>query len=240
MDLMDVVPPAPAAPSAAYTKTREHLANPPLEPTPALSSAALSSALATSTGYGPEITVPELFENLTTTVLPGFTLPAAPPEGTTSRIPAAAGGPPPEHPAATASAAAIVMALAIATPAPELQEETPREAVACGRVFRKGDIIYRCATCALDSTCVLCGPCFNAQEHVGHTTFVYTSLGGGCCDCGVRCAAADGGGDVVGMECRLTKAVRTWKHRIARRGSCRSSAASTAKFPCRETVSSCR
>ncbi|KAJ3363174.1 hypothetical protein GGF32_004745 [Allomyces javanicus] len=186
MDPMDVVPPAPAGLSAAYPTTRKHLADPPRAPTQDLPAAALSSSLATSTGYGPEIAISELFERITATVLPGFTLPAAPPEGTASRIPAAAGGPPPEHPAATASAAAIVMALAAARPAPMPQEEAPREAVACGRVFRKGDIIYRCATCALDSTCVLCGPCFNAQDHTGHTTFVYTSLGGGCCDCGDR------------------------------------------------------
>ncbi|KAI9150973.1 hypothetical protein H9P43_009588 [Blastocladiella emersonii ATCC 22665] len=55
---------------------------------------------------------------------------------------------------------------------------------ACGRVFRKNDILYRCATCALDSTCVLCAACYEAQDHAGHDVYVHSSMGGGCCDCG--------------------------------------------------------
>lgn len=54
----------------------------------------------------------------------------------------------------------------------------------CGRLFRKGEPVYRCRTCALDDTCVLCSKCFNASNHDDHDVFVSISTGsGGCCDC---------------------------------------------------------
>ncbi|KAI8143673.1 hypothetical protein BJV82DRAFT_558238 [Fennellomyces sp. T-0311] len=55
----------------------------------------------------------------------------------------------------------------------------------CGRVFRKGEPVYRCRNCGLDGTCVLCSRCFHASNHENHTVFVSISPGsGGCCDCG--------------------------------------------------------
>jgi E3 ubiquitin-protein ligase UBR1 len=56
----------------------------------------------------------------------------------------------------------------------------------CGRVFKKGEQIYRCRSCALDDTCVLCATCFRSSGgHVGHDVVISISgTGGGCCDCG--------------------------------------------------------
>jgi Putative zinc finger in N-recognin (UBR box) len=56
---------------------------------------------------------------------------------------------------------------------------------ACGHMFRKGDGIFRCRTCGLDDTCVLCASCFKATGHDGHdTNFSYSAGSGGFCDCG--------------------------------------------------------
>ncbi|GAA6062341.1 hypothetical protein JCM10212_006591 [Sporobolomyces blumeae] len=58
----------------------------------------------------------------------------------------------------------------------------------CGHVFRPGESVYRCRTCGVDSTCVLCAKCFHASGHVqqGHdvTMSVHSGVGAGCCDCG--------------------------------------------------------
>jgi E3 ubiquitin-protein ligase UBR1 len=55
----------------------------------------------------------------------------------------------------------------------------------CGRVFKKGDVVYRCRTCGLDDTCVMCVDCFSAEAHAGHDIqFSVGTSGGGCCDCG--------------------------------------------------------
>jgi hypothetical protein len=56
----------------------------------------------------------------------------------------------------------------------------------CGKYFRKGDLTFRCATCGMDPTCVLCVDCFKQQNHEKHDTYMNTSHGGGMCDCGVR------------------------------------------------------
>ena len=56
---------------------------------------------------------------------------------------------------------------------------------ACGHIFKSGEATYRCKTCTLDDTCVLCSRCFEASDHTGHMVFVTISPGNsGCCDCG--------------------------------------------------------
>ncbi|RKP02044.1 hypothetical protein CXG81DRAFT_18219 [Caulochytrium protostelioides] len=55
----------------------------------------------------------------------------------------------------------------------------------CGHVFRPGEAVYRCRTCGLDETCVMCTRCFQASNHHGHDTSFSVAEGtGGCCDCG--------------------------------------------------------
>lgn len=80
-----------------------------------------------------------------------------------------------------------------ATPPPGLSTEEviggeygeDRKGMPCGHVFKKGEAIYRCRDCALDDTCVLCAPCFNASNHEGHDiVFSVSNSSGGCCDCG--------------------------------------------------------
>ncbi|OMJ25777.1 E3 ubiquitin-protein ligase ubr1 [Smittium culicis] len=68
----------------------------------------------------------------------------------------------------------------------ELIEYTEvRRGQLCGHVFRRGEGVYRCKTCAIDDTCVLCTRCFHATNHDGHdTSFSINSGTGGCCDCG--------------------------------------------------------
>jgi E3 ubiquitin-protein ligase UBR1 len=62
---------------------------------------------------------------------------------------------------------------------------TEQRSSICGRVFKKGDVIYRCKTCGLDDTCVLCVDCFSSEIHAGHDIqFSISTAGGGCCDCG--------------------------------------------------------
>ncbi|KAI9474806.1 hypothetical protein BDB00DRAFT_879700 [Zychaea mexicana] len=55
----------------------------------------------------------------------------------------------------------------------------------CGHLFKKGESVYRCRSCGLDDTCVLCARCFHATNHDGHDVKIWISRGaGGCCDCG--------------------------------------------------------
>ncbi|KAI9840731.1 MAG: hypothetical protein M1837_001354 [Sclerophora amabilis] len=55
----------------------------------------------------------------------------------------------------------------------------------CGHIFKSGEATYRCKTCTIDDTCVLCSRCFDASDHTGHMIFVSVSPGNtGCCDCG--------------------------------------------------------
>ncbi|KAJ2159520.1 E3 ubiquitin-protein ligase ubr1 [Coemansia sp. RSA 552] len=55
----------------------------------------------------------------------------------------------------------------------------------CGHVFKRGEGVYRCKSCSMDDTCVLCTRCFQATDHAGHdTSFSVNSGTGGCCDCG--------------------------------------------------------
>ncbi|KAI5818406.1 hypothetical protein BZA77DRAFT_306921 [Pyronema omphalodes] len=55
----------------------------------------------------------------------------------------------------------------------------------CGHIFKTGEATYRCKTCSLDDTCVLCSKCYDSSDHEGHTVYVSVSPGNsGCCDCG--------------------------------------------------------
>ncbi|KAF2083417.1 hypothetical protein K490DRAFT_51742 [Saccharata proteae CBS 121410] len=55
----------------------------------------------------------------------------------------------------------------------------------CGHILKSGEPTYRCRTCTVDDTCVLCARCFDASDHEGHAVFVSISPGNsGCCDCG--------------------------------------------------------
>lgn len=69
---------------------------------------------------------------------------------------------------------------------------------ACGHVFRKNELVYRCKyactqrahqcscahaacrrTCGADDTCVLCAQCYAATDHEGHNVFFAVSTGNG-------------------------------------------------------------
>ena len=55
----------------------------------------------------------------------------------------------------------------------------------CGHIFKSGEATYRCKTCTVDDTCVLCSKCFESSDHANHQVFVAISPGNsGCCDCG--------------------------------------------------------
>jgi E3 ubiquitin-protein ligase UBR1 len=56
---------------------------------------------------------------------------------------------------------------------------------ACGHIFKHGEATYRCKTCSMDDTCVLCSRCYDSSDHTGHMVYVSVSMGNsGCCDCG--------------------------------------------------------
>ncbi len=76
--------------------------------------------------------------------------------------------------------------LRIAQGAVEGAEYTPAaKGHRCGHIFKSGEATYRCKTCSMDDTCVLCAKCFDASDHEDHTVFVSVSVGNsGCCDCG--------------------------------------------------------
>lgn len=61
----------------------------------------------------------------------------------------------------------------------------PRD-LPCARVFRRGEPIFKCSTCALDETCALCAYCFHQDQHEGHVVNVTVCQreNGGVCDCG--------------------------------------------------------
>ncbi|KAJ2611062.1 E3 ubiquitin-protein ligase ubr1 [Coemansia sp. RSA 1365] len=78
-------------------------------------------------------------------------------------------------------------------PREELQDELEvpieytevRRGQPCGHVFKRGEGVYRCKSCSMDETCVLCTRCFQGTDHTGHdTSFSVNSGTGGCCDCG--------------------------------------------------------
>ncbi|KAI9810349.1 MAG: hypothetical protein M1827_006316 [Pycnora praestabilis] len=55
----------------------------------------------------------------------------------------------------------------------------------CGHIFKSGEATYRCRTCSIDDTCVLCSRCFESSDHTEHQLSVSVSPGNsGCCDCG--------------------------------------------------------
>ena len=56
---------------------------------------------------------------------------------------------------------------------------TARPGSVCGHVFKKGEVVYRCRTCGMDDTCVLCAPCFTGSNHDGHQVFFSVSSGNG-------------------------------------------------------------
>jgi hypothetical protein len=51
----------------------------------------------------------------------------------------------------------------------------------CGRLFASNEIVYRCSTCGVDPTCVMCARCFDAKAHDGHEVMFYSSSGRGGC-----------------------------------------------------------
>lgn len=61
----------------------------------------------------------------------------------------------------------------------------PRD-LPCARVFRRGEPIFKCSTCALDETCALCAYCFHQDQHEGHVVNITVCQreNGGVCDCG--------------------------------------------------------
>ena len=81
--------------------------------------------------------------------------------------------------------ARVAMYVAVQAALPLDQDGEPgggrpaRPGTVCGHVFKKGEVVYRCRTCGMDDTCVLCAPCFNGSNHDGHQIFFSVSSGNG-------------------------------------------------------------
>ncbi|KAH1323948.1 hypothetical protein KXV58_007300 [Aspergillus fumigatus] len=93
----------------------------------------------------------------------------------------------------------------------------------CGHIFRAGEATYRCVTCAVDDTCVLCSKCFDASDHSGHQYQISLSSGNcGCCDCGddeawrypLFCAIHTDRGDTKGKQRAQTFLPPDWAENI--------------------------
>ena len=71
------------------------------------------------------------------------------------------------------------------TTAAELFAALAQDQTRCGRLFSSNEIVYRCSTCGVDPTCVMCSRCYDDKAHPGHEVMFYSSSGrGGCCDGG--------------------------------------------------------
>lgn len=80
-----------------------------------------------------------------------------------------------------------VKLLVAAKHGPEVQEHfASHPNRPCSRVFRRGEPIIRCLTCAYDQSCALCSYCYQPSEHEGHAivTQICVRENGGVCDCG--------------------------------------------------------
>ncbi|GFF22645.1 E3 ubiquitin-protein ligase ubr1 [Aspergillus udagawae] len=93
----------------------------------------------------------------------------------------------------------------------------------CGHIFRAGEATYRCVTCAVDDTCVLCSKCFDASDHSDHQYQISLSSGNcGCCDCGddeawrypLFCAIHTDRGDTKGKQRAQTHLPSDWAENI--------------------------
>ncbi|RDW93752.1 putative ubiquitin-protein ligase E3 component (UBR1) [Aspergillus mulundensis] len=89
----------------------------------------------------------------------------------------------------------------------------------CGHILRAGEATYRCNTCGIDETCVLCSRCFDASDHTDHQYQIYVSPGNsGCCDCGdeeawripVHCAIHTDNGESKGKESAHARVPDDW------------------------------
>ncbi|KAL3478110.1 hypothetical protein BJX99DRAFT_225042 [Aspergillus californicus] len=89
----------------------------------------------------------------------------------------------------------------------------------CGHIFRTGEATYRCTTCGIDDTCVLCSRCFEASDHSTHQYQIYLSPGNsGCCDCGdeeawripVFCAIHTDSAEKKGKESAHSQLPQDW------------------------------
>lgn len=60
-----------------------------------------------------------------------------------------------------------------------------RSITACGHRFKPIEPMFHCSTCALGSTVVLCGDCFEKSDHYDHDwEEQYSRSGQSVCDCG--------------------------------------------------------
>ncbi|KAL4810876.1 hypothetical protein BDV18DRAFT_128159 [Aspergillus unguis] len=93
----------------------------------------------------------------------------------------------------------------------------------CGHIFRTGEATYRCTTCGVDETCVLCSRCFEASDHSTHKYEIYMSPGNsGCCDCGddeawrvpVLCAIHTDTGEGKSKESTQSRVPQDWVDNI--------------------------
>ncbi|KAL3438823.1 hypothetical protein BDV09DRAFT_158714 [Aspergillus tetrazonus] len=93
----------------------------------------------------------------------------------------------------------------------------------CGHILRAGEATYRCNTCGVDETCVLCSRCFDSSDHTNHQYQIYVSPGNsGCCDCGdeeawripVHCAIHTDNGERKGKERVRARLPEDWVNNI--------------------------
>ena len=55
---------------------------------------------------------------------------------------------------------------------------------ACGLVWHKNFVAYRCRDCGTSPCMSICADCFHGGDHQGHDYNMFRSQAGGACDCG--------------------------------------------------------
>eukprot|EP00755_Sulcionema_specki_P012470 Sspe_Gene.51499::Locus_28584_Transcript_1_1_Confidence_1.000_Length_860::g.51499::m.51499 len=66
---------------------------------------------------------------------------------------------------------------------PAIPKELCERVGACGKIWSKMEICYKCLTCQTSNTCIICADCFHNGDHQGHE-WRMTRSEGGMCDCG--------------------------------------------------------
>lgn len=53
----------------------------------------------------------------------------------------------------------------------------------CAKSLSSNDVAWKCETCEMDPTCIICVECFEKSNHEGHLVRLQRGAAG-CCDCG--------------------------------------------------------
>ena len=74
----------------------------------------------------------------------------------------------------------------------EIFSNTKKSKAICGKIIKRGDVVFHCLDCEKDPSCIICQECYETGNHVGHRVTIGKNATG-CCDCGDSDAWAPSG-----------------------------------------------